>query len=186
MRTTIARLRGATLVAVGGLCLSLTLGATSVSRAQASGSAASAAAALDTGAPSWTAPQGIVVPALGVDTLLDKRAAAVSSRLRCPVCQGESIQDSPAELSSQMRTLVREQLVAGRTDAQIYEYFVQKYGQWILLEPKAEGINLLVYWLPVFFLVAGAAGIWIVVKKWTRPQLSSQHNAEIVNDSLTE
>lgn len=107
------------------------------------------------------------VPALGVDTLLDARAKTVSSRLRCPVCQGESIQDSPAELSAQMRTLVREQIVKGKTDAEIFDYFVQKYGQWILLEPKAEGINLIVYWVPVLFLLAGGLGLWMVVRRWT-------------------
>lgn len=109
----------------------------------------------------------VAVPALGVDTLLDARAKTVSSRLRCPVCQGESIQDSPAELSAQMRTLVREQIVAGKTDAEIFDYFVQKYGQWILLEPKAQGINLIVYWVPVLFLFAGGIGLWMVVRRWT-------------------
>ncbi len=109
------------------------------------------------------------VPAPGVDAAFDARVKAIAARLRCPVCQGESIQDSPAELSSQMKTLVREQLAAGRTDAQVMDYFVQKYGQWILLEPKAEGINLLVYWLPVVFLVCGAGVIVLAVRKWTRP-----------------
>jgi cytochrome c-type biogenesis protein CcmH len=108
-------------------------------------------------------------PLPGVDSLLDKRVKAVSSRLRCPVCQGESIQDSPAELSSQMRTLVREQLASGRSEQDVLDYFTQKYGQWILLEPKAEGINLLVYWLPVVFIVIGGIGIAIAVRKWTRP-----------------
>lgn len=109
------------------------------------------------------------VPAPGVDAVLDARVKAIASRLRCPVCQGESIQDSPAELSAQMKTLVREQLAAGKSDAAVMDYFVQKYGQWILLEPKAEGINLLVYWLPVAFLVCGAGVIVLAVRKWTRP-----------------
>ena len=109
------------------------------------------------------------VPLPGVDTLLDKRVKAVSSRLRCPVCQGESIQDSPAELSAQMRTLVREQLATGKSEREVLDYFTQKYGQWILLEPKAEGFNLLVYWLPVVFIVMGGVGIAIAVRRWTRP-----------------
>ena len=112
------------------------------------------------------------VPAPGVDAVLDARVKAIASRLRCPVCQGESIQDSPAELSAQMKALVREQLAAGKSDAAVMDYFVQKYGQWILLEPKAEGINLLVYWLPVAFLVCGAGVIVLAVRKWTRPSTS--------------
>ncbi len=109
------------------------------------------------------------VPLAGADTLLDARTKSVASRLRCPVCQGESIQDSPAELAGQMKDLVREQLASGRSEAQVYEYFTAKYGQWILLEPKAEGINLLVYGLPIAFLVLGGAGLMMAVKKWTRP-----------------
>ncbi|GEM_PF-630091 len=113
--------------------------------------------------------QSVVIPAPGVDSVLDARVKGVASHLRCPVCQGESIQDSPAELAAQMKTLVREQLVAGRSEQQVLDYFVEKYGQWILLAPKAEGFNLLVYWLPVVFLCLGAGIIWIAVKRWTRP-----------------
>lgn len=116
-------------------------------------------------------PSAVTVPTQGVDSVLDARAKAISSRLRCPVCQGESIQDSPAELSSQMKALVREQLASGKTDEEVFGYFVEKYGQWILLEPKAEGINLIVYWVPVVFLVLGAAGLWVVVRRWTRPRV---------------
>ena len=115
------------------------------------------------------APQVSAAPLPGVDTLLDARVKKVASRLRCPVCQGEAIQDSPAELASQMKLLVREQLASGQSEQQVLDYFTLKYGQWILLEPKAEGINLLVYWLPVVFLVLGGAGIVVAVKKWSRP-----------------
>ncbi len=115
-------------------------------------------------------PAVSVAPLPGVDTILDARAKAVASRLRCPVCQGESIQDSPAELAAQMKSLVREQIASGRSEAQVFDYFTAKYGQWILLEPKPEGINLLVYWLPVVFLVVGGGGIAIAVKRWTRPK----------------
>ncbi|MEQ1690633.1 MAG: cytochrome c-type biogenesis protein [Gemmatimonas sp.] len=113
--------------------------------------------------------QPAAAPLPGVDSVLDARVQRVSERLRCPVCQGESIQDSPAELSGQMRTLVREQLANGRSEQEVLDYFLQKYGQWILLEPRAEGINLLVYWLPVFFLLIGGVGLVIAVRRWTRP-----------------
>ncbi len=121
-------------------------------------------------------------PAPGVDTVLDARAKAIASRLRCPVCQGESIQDSPAELAAQMKTLVREQVANGKTDAQVFEYFTQKYGQWILLEPQAQGLNLLVYWVPVLFLVFGGGALWLVVKRWTQPRAAGD---AAVNASLT-
>lgn len=118
-----------------------------------------------------SASQVVIAPPLpGVNLEFDERVKRIASRLRCPVCQGESIQDSPAELSTQMKTLVREQLANGKAEAEVLDYFLAKYGQWILLEPRAEGINLLVYWLPVLFLVVGAGGIWMVVRKWTRPR----------------
>ncbi len=108
-------------------------------------------------------------PEPGVDPAFDERAKAVTSRLRCPVCQGESIQDSPAELATQMKSLVREQLASGKSEKEVFDYFIGKYGQWILLEPRAEGINLLVYGLPILFIVGGGALLWGAVSRWTRP-----------------
>ena len=120
------------------------------------------------GAPA-SQPSGVTVPLPGADPQLDARVKSVSSRLRCPVCQGESIQDSPAELAGQMKQLVREQLASGQSEQQVMDYFTAKYGQWILLEPKAEGINLLVFGLPIVFLLLGGVGIVMALKKWTRP-----------------
>jgi cytochrome c-type biogenesis protein CcmH/NrfF len=134
------------------------------------------------GQPSPAGSAG-TVPVAGVDPAFDERVKAVATRLRCPVCQGESIQDSPAELSTQMKTLVREQLYNGQSEEQVLGYFVEKYGQWILLEPRAEGINLLVYWLPVAFLVLGAGVIVLVVKKWTRPLPLATVDAVSVDDA---
>ncbi len=108
-------------------------------------------------------------PNPGVDAELDASVHAVSSRLRCPVCQGESIQDSPAELATQMKALVREQLHAGQSEREVLDYFVQKYGEWILLEPRAGGINLLVYGLPILFLLLGGGVLIVLVRRWTRP-----------------
>ena len=103
------------------------------------------------------------------DSILEARTAEVASQLRCPVCQGLSIQDSPSELSQQMRAVVKDQLRAGKSPEEVKAYFISKYGEWILLEPKAHGFNILVYALPVLLVVAGLAGIALAVKKWTRP-----------------
>jgi cytochrome c-type biogenesis protein CcmH len=94
------------------------------------------------------------------DSVLDARTAAVASTLRCPVCKGESIQDSPADLAQQMRKVVREMLSEGKTPAEIREYFVGRYGEWILLQPKVTGFNIVLYALPVVLLVAG--GIFVM------------------------
>lgn len=101
------------------------------------------------------------------DPELEARVRAVSALLRCPVCQGESIQDSPAELAQQMRAVVREQLQAGRTPDEIKAFFVGRYGEWILLEPAMTGLNLLLYAFPVILLISGVALIVVVVKRWS-------------------
>jgi cytochrome c-type biogenesis protein CcmH len=112
-------------------------------------------------------PSGKIISASG-DSRLDDSVRSVSSQLRCPVCQGESIQESPAELAKEMRQVVREQLAAGRSSDEVKAYFVSKYGEWILLEPKAHGANLTVYLLPFVMLLGGAILIVIAVRRWTR------------------
>ena len=103
------------------------------------------------------------------DSVLEARTVEVASQLRCPVCQGLSIQDSPSELSQQMRAVVKDQLRAGKTPDEVKAYFVSKYGEWILLEPKAKGFNILVYAMPVLLVVVGLGVIFTAVRKWTRP-----------------
>ncbi len=110
-------------------------------------------------APVATSPQ---------DSVLDARTKALASELRCPVCQGLSLQDSPSELAQQMRGLIRDQLRAGRTPEQVRAYFVSKYGEWILMTPEAHGFNLAVYVLPVLGLLIGGVLIVRAARRWTR------------------
>jgi cytochrome c-type biogenesis protein CcmH len=107
------------------------------------------------------------VSAQPYDSALEARVKEVSAILRCPVCQGLSIQDSPSELSLQMKDVVRQQLREGKSEEEVKAYFVSKYGEWILLEPKASGINLVVYALPVVLVVLGAGFLWMMVRKWS-------------------
>jgi len=119
-------------------------------------------------------------PALGAQEVvttrnrtLEERTRAVASELRCPVCQGNSIQDSPSELAQEMKGVVRDQLASGKTPDEVKQYFIDKYGEWILLEPKATGFNLVVYILPMIGVLIGGALIWRSVKKWTAPPASA-------------
>ena len=111
------------------------------------------------------------------DSALDAQTRSLASQLRCPVCQGLSIQDSPSELSQQMRALVRQQLAAGRSPDQVKDYFVGRYGEWILMEPPAHGFNWLVYALPALMLVLGGAVLYAVMKRWTGSSLSGPTEA---------
>jgi len=107
------------------------------------------------------------------DSVLDRRVAEIARVLRCPVCQGLSINDSPSQLSLEMKQVVREQLQAGKSPDEIKAYFVSKYGEWILLEPKPRGMNLFVYLAPFILLVGGGALIVVMVRKWTRGSTGS-------------
>jgi cytochrome c-type biogenesis protein CcmH len=107
------------------------------------------------------------------DPVLEAKVAEVSSVLRCPVCQGLSLNDSPSQLSQQMRQIVREKLQAGESPEQIKAYFVSKYGEWVLLEPKPKGMNLVVYLAPFILLLGGGGLIVVMVRKWSSQQASA-------------
>ncbi|HUG41016.1 MAG TPA: cytochrome c-type biogenesis protein CcmH [Longimicrobiales bacterium] len=110
-----------------------------------------------------------IARAVARDPGLEARATRLAAELRCPVCQGLSIQDSPSPLALQMKDLIRTQVGQGYTDAEVRGYFVSKYGEWVLLEPRASGFNLLVYLLPALALLAGAALVVVAVRRWTAP-----------------
>jgi cytochrome c-type biogenesis protein CcmH len=102
------------------------------------------------------------------DSILEARTEEVAGVLRCPVCQGLSLNDSPSELSLEMRDVVKEQLKAGKTPEEVKAYFVSKYGEWVLLEPKAQGVNLIVYLAPFILLLGGGGLIVVMVRKWSK------------------
>jgi cytochrome c-type biogenesis protein CcmH len=95
----------------------------------------------------------------------ESRARRVGSQLRCPICRGVSIADSPSELAQQMMGVVRQQIAQGKGDDDILQYFEERYGQWILLKPKAQGINLVVWLLPPLVILGGGAVILVEAKK---------------------
>ena len=130
-----------------------------------------AVAALATTIPSAAFAQGDSARRTPVsqrsDSALEAMTTVLASELRCPVCQGNSIQDSPSELAQQMRDLIRDQLRSGSTPDEVRQYFVDKYGEWILLAPKAEGLNLIVYAIPFAALLIGGLVVWRTVRRWT-------------------
>jgi cytochrome c-type biogenesis protein CcmH len=99
---------------------------------------------------------------------LEDRVRDVSSGLRCVVCQNLSVADSPSELAKEMRDLVREQLVQGKTPDQVRAYFVSRYGEFVLLDPPKRGFNLLLWGLPFLAVVIGAGAVYLVARRWTR------------------
>lgn len=93
-------------------------------------------------------------------------AYEIGEKLRCPVCQGQPISESPSQMAQDMMQRVREMVAEGKTARQIDDYFVARYGEWVLLEPKAEGMNLALWILPFLALIIGAV---LVVRYVRRP-----------------
>ena len=100
------------------------------------------------------------------------RVAALGSRIRCPVCQGEPIADSPAETAEAMMRIVEERVAAGETDAQIVEYFRSRYGDWVVLDPPFRGATLFLWLLPLVALGAGVVLIAGRVRRVREPEAS--------------
>jgi len=103
------------------------------------------------------------------DPVLEARARALSSELRCMVCQNESIDDSDAPLAHDLRVLVREHLKAGESNAQIRNYLVARYGDFILLKPPFKADTLLLWGTPLLVLLGGAAGIMLAMRRRAQP-----------------
>lgn len=98
---------------------------------------------------------------------IDDQARAIAQELRCVVCQNLSVADSPSEMAQQMRGIIRQQLTEGKNPQQIKDFFVSKYGEWVLLAPTTQGFSLLVWVLPFVVLITGvASGLWFI-RRWS-------------------
>lgn len=89
------------------------------------------------------------------DARLDALTARVADQLRCPVCRNQSVLESSSELARRMQALIRERLAAGASPEEVKAYFVARYGEWILLQPTARGLNWAVYLLPAVVVLGG-------------------------------
>ena len=101
---------------------------------------------------------------------LERRAYELDKAIMCPVCPGESIDQSQNPLAVQMRAIVLEQLQQGRTESEIKDFFVERYGTSVLLEPPASGFNLVVWVLPPLAVGAGAVSLFLALRLMRRPR----------------
>lgn len=97
---------------------------------------------------------------------LDDRARIIAQGLRCPVCQGESVADSPSAISQAIRQEIRQRLKQGETPAQVRAYFVSRYGSWILLAPPQSGVADLAWIAPPLLLFGGAGLLITLLFAW--------------------
>lgn len=100
---------------------------------------------------------------------LEDQVREVASGLRCPVCQNLSVADSPSALAREMRAEIGERLAAGASPEEVRAFFVQRYGEFVLLEPTREGLNLLPWLVPIVGVLLGLAlWVWLVRKRSPR------------------
>ena len=109
------------------------------------------------------------------DPAQEARARALFSQVRCLVCQNESIDDSDAELAGDLRKVVREQIAAGRSDAQVKTFLTDRYGEFVLLAPRFSLANA-----PLWFagLAVVLVGLWLLASRWRRREVTQDLNSE--------
>jgi cytochrome c-type biogenesis protein CcmH len=112
------------------------------------------------------------------DPALEARARALSAELRCMVCQNQSIDDSNADLARDLRLLVRERLKDGDSDQQVLDYLVSRYGEFVLLKPRFSEHTLLLWGMPVFLVLVGAAIILFQLRKRPREVAAEELSEE--------
>ena len=112
------------------------------------------------------------------DPALEARARQISEELRCLVCQNQSIDASDAQLAKDLRILVRERIAAGDSDDQVRDFLVDRYGEFVLLRPRAHGVGLLLWVLPLALLVVAAGGFFIAFRRRTLAPETAPLSAE--------
>lgn len=133
----------------------------------------------------------IPVAALADDVQMSPEALQIANNLNCPVCEGQSVRDSNAQLARDMRRIVQERLDEGYTEDEVYDYFVDRYGVGILREPPRSGFFLTLWWAPVIGLAIGALVLGTFLtqrKKPARPasRKSGTDGTEDQGDDLSE
>jgi len=112
---------------------------------------------------------------------LFRRTQEVASLLRCPVCQGMSVADSPSEMAINMKEQVRELIARGYTEEQILKYFELSYGQFVLLKPK----SIFIWILPIIALLIGIVIVVLKIRKLEQSPAPSPQPPENVDPYVT-
>jgi cytochrome c-type biogenesis protein CcmH len=118
------------------------------------------------------------------DPAMEARARDLSRELRCMVCQNQSIDDSEAPLARDLRLLVRERIAAGNSDAQVLDFLVVRYGEFVLLKPRFENHTLLLWLVSPLALIGGGLALWAHSRR--RQRLAAGENASALTLSAEE
>ena len=133
----------------------------------------------------------MALPVVGVDAVqpnevlsdpeLEARARTLSKDIRCLVCQNQSIDDSNAGLARDLRVLVRQRLTKGDSDEQIFDFLVNRYGDFVLLKPPVKSSTYALWYGPIVIFILGVIGL-IVFLRGRRPLAASQTAALSVDE----
>ena len=111
------------------------------------------------------------------DLTPEQRAYALDRELMCPVCDGQTIDESHAQIAEDMKVIVREKIAAGESNQDIRDYFVDRYGEVVLASPEASGFNLIVWLMPVVIAGGGALAVVWVLKNMRRASATATGQA---------
>jgi cytochrome c-type biogenesis protein CcmH len=114
------------------------------------------------------AARAVLPDEIMADPAKEARARDLSQELRCMVCQNQSIDDSEAPLARDLRLLVRERIAAGDSNAQVLDFLVARYGEFVLLKPRFERQTLLLWLLTPVVLTVGALALWLQIRRRRR------------------
>jgi|GEM_PF-1350643 len=95
------------------------------------------------------------------DAQQEAAARAIMEEVRCLVCQNQSIADSNADMAQDLRMIIREQIAAGKSRADVETFLLERYGDWVLFDPPMSPMTVLLWVGPVLFLLLGVAGVWL-------------------------
>lgn len=104
---------------------------------------------------------------------IDEQTVAIAKQLKCPVCQNVPVAYSQSQLADEMRQVIRDKLAQGESEEAIIQYFVDRYGEDVLLEPRREGFSLLLWLSALGALLFGAAVVGIVLWNWSHSRPSA-------------
>ncbi|MEM6431779.1 MAG: cytochrome c-type biogenesis protein [Deinococcota bacterium] len=133
------------------------------------------------------------------DSELGREVFEISRLLRCPTCRAESVSESSAPISIEMREIINEQLAEGKSRQEILAFFQARYGDWILLEPPRRGFHLVVWIMPIVGGIVALAFLIIFLRRWQRnanvpvevserdlEQLRKVMNNQVINEQPTQ
>ncbi|HKP25562.1 MAG TPA: cytochrome c-type biogenesis protein [Dongiaceae bacterium] len=132
----------------------------------------------------WIAP-ALAQEAQLADPALEQRARDLSREIRCVVCQSQSVADSDADIAQELRVMIREQIAAGKSDQEIRDYLVARYGDFVLFNPPFKGSTYVLWIGPFAILLLAGFGVAMFFRRRARelaraPELSVDEHSRVV------